>query len=760
MCANMAWNQSNLLTMLSTSGCIPPSSIGYSPRQTPWRTTQYHDCFSGKNGISHFPKRFSIHPQCQRRTGILSPQCWTRCTKSSPSTETHSSQHYHRNVVPSPCQSVPTKSEPILTNTSMEQHLLDQHLQGPSSMHQRKNHTTWPMDPTDLPCAWPVHYGCHTASQPNTHELKILNNIQNLLADQHPLWHNESHQNSLTIQMPTSCTHLLKQLTAFKSQLEYIAMATTCNSQSGQLVPMVTHHSKHLFHIKQHQACSTFWFLDHTLWPQVCVDLASMPHHLPTLSPTRPNMGGIQTIQPPMHMCPISQRSRTCKSQPGTTKPSHSQTYSTWSTDNSHNSKHTNNDTPNRNHTFIPHSKADSTKPDLGQEPMALHLTTWQPIQTPQNTWSGPNHLSCKQYICQLLWTSHYCMDHSLMHKTVVGRRYCPRTCWWSLLQPCQGVWCSHCPQLLASVCYALPNHVCCLAMHLCVLWHVIAQINSYQYQPVNPNHTLFDKFGLYHAIHLLHQSLPSLLIKYIHVLSHQDKQKSNTPLPLKAWLNFECDAAVTKLHTQLQPTQYPKQHPLIPTAHPYLVIWGQHVIWQVKQNLQDAYTQPAYTTYLTKKYKWQPCTHWTITWHMLHIALNCFTAPKQQTLHKFLHGWLPLQTCPQVTNTLAEKLCPSCKQQLKDMRHFLSCQHNLCKPAIHKLQQQLQTLHQKHAANPNLYQLLWQGLTVTILQHKLPNPHDHYPPQYIQIFEAQQRIGWIHLLQGCLTMLWVRTTE
>jgi len=133
---------------------------------------------------------------------------------------------------------------------------------------------------------------------------------------------------------------------------------------------------------------------------------------------------------------------------------------------------------------------------------------------------------------------------------------------------------------------------------------------------------------------------------------------------------------------------------------------------------------------------------------------------PKQQILHKFLHGWLPLQTQPQVTSTLEGKLCPSCKQQPKDMLHFLSCQHMLRKLAIATLQSQLQTLHHKHVMDPYLYQVLWQGLTSMILQHNLPNPHEQYPPPYIHIFEAQQRIGWVHILQGCFANAWIQAVE
>jgi len=49
--------------------------------------------------------------------------------------------------------------------------------------------------------------------------------------------------------------------------------------------------------------------------------------------------------------------------------------------------------------------------------------------------------------------------------------------------------------------------------------------------------------------------------------------------------------------------------------AHPHLIIGGQHVIRHVKQPLCDVYTNHDYVQYLTKKYKWQPDTHQTISW-------------------------------------------------------------------------------------------------------------------------------------------------
>jgi len=113
----------------------------------------------------------------------------------------------------------------------------------------------------------------------------------------------------------------------------------------------------------------------------------------------------------------------------------------------------------------------------------------------------------------------------------------------------------------------------------------VIDRINNYQYQPVNPNHTLFNEYGLHHAIHLIHRSFIPIAIKYIYILGHQDQQNKNKP-SLEAQLNIEYNAAAGHLHMQLQKAQYPQHHLFIPMAHPYLTLCDHHVICQVKQNL------------------------------------------------------------------------------------------------------------------------------------------------------------------------------
>ncbi len=93
-------------------------------------------------------------------------------------------------------------------------------------------------------------------------------------------------------------------------------------------------------------------------------------------------------------------------------------------------------------------------------------------------------------------------------------------------------------------------------------------------------------------------------------------------------------------------------------------------------------------------------------------------------------------------------------------MAHFLSCTHPRRKPVTQTLQTNLVKLHQKHNMDPNLYQILWQGITSVILQHDLPNPEDQYLQPYRCLLQAQQELGWIQLLHGCYMHEWITMAQ
>ncbi len=180
----------------------------------------------------------------------------------------------------------------------------------------------------------------------------------------------------------------------------------------------------------------------------------------------------------------------------------------------------------------------------------------------------------------------------------------------------------------------------------------IITCINNNDNSPANPNHTILDEYGVYHEIQQILLNLHPITVQFLHILGHQDTCNKRKPLSLEAQLNVESDASAIKLHMLLRIEQYPQNHPQIPSMAPHLLLNSHHIICHTKQAMQDAYTLPTYCKYLTMKYKLQPTAHKWIVWQIITITSNHFTASERQIIQKFTHGWLLLQTQPQVTST------------------------------------------------------------------------------------------------------------
>jgi len=143
------------------------------------------------------------------------------------------------------------------------------------------------------------------------------------------------------------------------------------------------------------------------------------------------------------------------------------------------------------------------------------------------------------------------------------------------------------------------------------------------------------------------------------------------------------------------------------------------------------------------------------IDWSAFAIAINRYNTNEQQTLQKFIHGWLPLQTRPQVSSSSTNKLCPSCRRLPEDKQHFLSCDAPNRKQCFARLHSQIQDLHQKHQIDPLLNQLLWQGITSVNMTHPLGDPTEHYPQEYVKLFQDQETIGWDQIFTGRIAQSW-----
>jgi len=239
------------------------------------------------------------------------------------------------------------------------------------------------------------------------------------------------------------------------------------------------------------------------------------------------------------------------------------------------------------------------------------------------------------------------------------------------------------------------------------------------------------------------------MAMRFIHVLSHQDK-KSNKPLTLPEQLNIDCDVSAAQLPPPDNPNQL-HQNPRTDVSHPHLCIKGQIIIRQLQATLHDAATQEKYFQYLQEKFQWTMPPLATIHWQVIQLALRRFNCTEHTTITKFIHKWLPLQDCHHVHSASSNHLCPSCHSAPETVTHFLSCPH----PDHQALWKELDANLLKHflcqQITSNHYDLFKYGLLQGHTNLISPDPQITFTEQLQALCTEQSHLGWKQLYYGQL---------
>jgi len=278
------------------------------------------------------------------------------------------------------------------------------------------------------------------------------------------------------------------------------------------------------------------------------------------------------------------------------------------------------------------------------------------------------------------------------------------------------------------------------------------------------PRDSIQDDYDLYATIAHIIVELNPIKVELAHIKGHQDKAKKATqnqneqpqpPLTLEAQLNIQCDAAAAKaLSTDYKHGRHTPVLPL-PPAYPHLYIQQCIIVRKIQQNLRDAAVTPNYRQYLMEKYQWTNRDCDNVNWNVIPLTMQRFPANDRQRLQKFLHDWLPLNGSHHTSRSAITTLCPSCHKQDEDFWHFLECQHQPRPNLFRLLQKNLTALHVRHNIEPEMYQLLWQGLCSIRFNTPLPDPQDNYPQALEQLYHDQKAIGWDQLYYGQIAVTW-----
>jgi len=248
----------------------------------------------------------------------------------------------------------------------------------------------------------------------------------------------------------------------------------------------------------------------------------------------------------------------------------------------------------------------------------------------------------------------------------------------------------------------------------------------------------------------------PHNLVLYIP--GHQDT-KSTKPLTVQEIHNVECDP-LAKQFVKAHPTQSTTfNNPKMVAAWVQLLINGKVICqWFLPASRQAAATAD-YMEYLQIRFTWTHADTQTVSWPMLHLALQTLPHHNQQCIVLFIHDKLPLHAS-KFHPHLGSTLCPSCKWDTEDYWHFLECDHIDWQKLFKQLKKQLTALSVKHQLHPSILTTFWLGLLAICNDTQYPQIEVELPLHLQPVFRVQTHLGWDQLYHRCISSNWEKAID
>ena len=142
------------------------------------------------------------------------------------------------------------------------------------------------------------------------------------------------------------------------------------------------------------------------------------------------------------------------------------------------------------------------------------------------------------------------------------------------------------------------------------------------------PNYHLIPDYDLQLLAHNYLERLKQhgVCIQFVHVKSHQDKDRELDTLSFKAQLNVLCDKRINQFMMCPSEGQEPLSVPLIPPHVPALITHkGRPLQGSLGRMLLLHTTGPPLQEYLCAKYKWTSSTFISINWMAHGTAFQCY---------------------------------------------------------------------------------------------------------------------------------------
>jgi hypothetical protein len=191
----------------------------------------------------------------------------------------------------------------------------------------------------------------------------------------------------------------------------------------------------------------------------------------------------------------------------------------------------------------------------------------------------------------------------------------------------------------------------------------------------------------------------------------------------------------------------------------PVLLIDKNRVSGDYNAALRDCTNKEEVMNYYQDKYGWNKEVVQSIDWRAHGKAKSQLSQRQEKTITQFIHNWLPTNAAQSQQNLGTGRLCPYCRSCEESQHHCLQCPHP--QATSHWTEAAARTRSKLRQYHKNIDHRIVNLITSSIMHWRTteqPEIPTTLPPQYHQLFQAQQKIGWNQIIKGRFANEWQLT--
>ena len=271
------------------------------------------------------------------------------------------------------------------------------------------------------------------------------------------------------------------------------------------------------------------------------------------------------------------------------------------------------------------------------------------------------------------------------------------------------------------------------------------------------PNSTLDSEWDILMEIWTTHNPLtPEQRPQIQHVKGHQDQQTPYDDLTLRAQLNCDADKLAEDFISTNPDLDY-STAPMLPNSRAQLHLTSGTISNKLKMELKLARTVEPLQEKLKEKFGWDHETFQSIDIECCRRALRRH-GKNRVTLIKHLNDIIPIGTRVSRYDPKYPAACPSCPEPAETSSHLQTCSSPPRLEWRHKFLMGLRKLMESNNTPTDMIELMLEGLKAVLEDRDTATIH--VPASVAHIAEAQQSIGWDHVLRGRLSKTWATAQQ